>query len=203
MCAMVQSAPGMPEPTVTSPTLSQGDSPHSFAGSAGNHSPHDFSDPSLRWRCREPRCGAAFLTREQLRSHMKAGVHGEDAPVCEEAEEAGVVEVAARERRSTRAPARAGGYSTRGGGDEYDEDGDYNPETPALASRALGNTTPGSARSAHGTFSPEDVNKLPGMHPSILSPGGEARQLRLNAEKEAERLREEAEQEVRRAECLG
>jgi len=133
-----------------------------------------YNDPNLRWRCKEQRCGAAFLTREQLRTHVKMGQHGDSAPPVEEIE-------AATKQRLSRVPPRSGGYTLRGaGGEEEEEEEGYGRGERGSPLRREREGPP--ARTA----TPEDVNMLSGAHlppfipkeENLVSPNAEEARLR-------------------------
>ena len=152
---MVQTAPGISLPHNAPHSSMAGRSPTAsgLLTPTGQDS-KDSGDSSLRWRCKELGCGAAFLTREQLRTHMKLGQHGVGAPPVAEME----MEAASRERRSLRVPPRSGGYALRVRGEGDGLSGDELDEMVPQPS-------PAAARPDIG--SPEDLAKLPGggVHP--------------------------------------
>jgi len=156
--------------------------PESPTAQQGGH----YTDPALRWRCKESRCGAAFLTREQLRTHMKMGVHGVGAPPVAE------IVAASQERRSLRAPpVRAGGYGLRGGREPHDDDDGYTDRDRDTGSEAASPSYPLMVSSP----SPDEVNKVSMAMRSPMSPHGiEMRLNRSIAEKEALRLKEQEEE---------
>jgi len=122
MCAMVLSMPGLPDTQLTVDVSSPSPSSPSIRTPRGPDSAGG-GDGLLRWRCKEIGCGSAFLTREQLRIHMKTGQHGMGAPLPDSS---------GADRRTPRmsVPPRQGGYTLRGRSEDDDEM-DEDHELPA------------------------------------------------------------------------
>jgi len=119
---MVLSMPGLPDTQLTVDVSSPSPSSPSIRTPRGPDSAGG-GDGLLRWRCKEIGCGSAFLTREQLRIHMKTGQHGMGAPLPDSS---------GADRRTPRmsVPPRQGGYTLRGRSEDDDEM-DEDHELPA------------------------------------------------------------------------
>jgi len=168
---MVLSMPGLSDTQLTVDVASPSPSSPSIRTPRGPDSAGG-GDGLLRWRCKEIGCGSAFLTREQLRIHMKTGQHGMGAPPPDSS---------GADRRTPRisVPPRQGGYTLRGRGEGDDDELDEDDVLPAAVDHQ-----------GHGPH-PSNLSSSPTN--ALLNPrDADHWHVRSRAQREADQIRRQA-----------